>query len=51
MRRVTNNNDANKKATADFIITSNYMNEEYEHQVINYRQNIVKRVERINSNE
>ena len=36
---------ANNKATADFIITSGYMNEEYEHQVINYNQNIANRVE------
>lgn len=34
---------ANNKATADFIITSRYMNEEYEHKVINYRRNIADR--------
>ena len=36
---------ASNKATADFIITSKYINEEYEHKVINYRQNIADRVQ------
>lgn len=34
---------ANNKATADFLITSKYMNEEYEHDIINFRQNIEDR--------
>lgn len=35
---------ANNKATADFIITSKFMNEEYDHKLINFRQNIDDRV-------
>ena len=35
---------ANNKATADFIITSEYMNTEYEHKLINFRQNLTNRV-------
>ena len=35
---------ANNKATADFIITSEYMNTEYEHKLINFRQNLTDRV-------
>lgn len=31
---------ANNKATADFLITSSYMNEEYNHKVINFNKNI-----------
>jgi methylglyoxal synthase len=42
---------ASNKATADFIITSKYMNEEYEHQVINYRQNIINRFENMANNK
>ena len=34
---------ANNKATADFLITSKYMAEEYEHVVINFSQNIAER--------
>ncbi len=34
---------ANNKATADFLITSRYMSEEYEHEIINFRQNIAER--------
>ena len=34
---------ANTKATADFIITSPYMNQIYEHQVINFNKNIKDR--------
>ena len=34
---------ANNKATADFLITSKYMAEEYEHEVINFSQNIAER--------
>lgn len=36
---------ANNKATADFLITSKYMNEEYEHEIINFQQNIKERAE------
>lgn len=35
---------ANNKATADFMIHSPLMDQEYEHQVINFRQNIIDRV-------
>lgn len=34
---------ANNKATADFLINSSLMNQEYQHQVINFRQNIINR--------
>ena len=34
---------ANNKATADFLITSKYMAEEYEHEVINFSQNSAER--------
>lgn len=34
---------ANNKATADFLITSPLMNDEYEHNVINFHQNIRER--------
>ena len=34
---------ANNKATADFMITSKYMDEEYEHNIINFHQNIKER--------
>ncbi len=34
---------ANNRATADFIVTSAFMNEEYSHQVINFRKNIEDR--------
>ena len=34
---------ANNKATADFMITSKYMNEEYEHSVINFKKNVEDR--------
>ena len=33
---------ANNKASADFMIRSEYMNEEYEHEVINFKENIKK---------
>lgn len=36
---------ANNKATADFIITSTYINEVYEHQVINFNKNVKDRAE------
>ena len=35
---------ANNKATADFLIQSPLMDREYEHQVINFRQKIIDRV-------
>lgn len=35
---------ANNKATADFMIRSPLMNQEYEHKVINYKQKIIDRV-------
>ena len=34
---------ANNRATADFIITSQYMNTEYKHDIINFRKNIEDR--------
>lgn len=34
---------ANNKATADFLITSKFMNEDYEHEIINFHQNIKDR--------
>lgn len=34
---------ANNKATADFLITSTYMNEEYAHDVVNFQRNIEQR--------
>ena len=33
------------KATADFIICSKYMDEEYDHEVINFKENVQKRAE------
>lgn len=36
---------ANNKATADFMITSKYMEEEYDHQVMNFHKNIINRVD------
>lgn len=36
---------ANNKATADFIITSDYMNSEYSHRLINFDKNISDRAE------
>ncbi|HCA28255.1 MAG TPA: methylglyoxal synthase [Ruminococcaceae bacterium] len=35
---------ANNKATADFLIHSTLMNQEYDHSVINFKQNILDRV-------
>jgi methylglyoxal synthase len=35
---------ANNKATADFMVRSSLMSEEYEHKVINFRQNVADRV-------
>ena len=34
---------ANNKATADFMITSKFMDSEYEHRIINFHQNIKER--------
>lgn len=34
---------ANNRATADFIVTSSFMNEEYTHEIINFRKNIADR--------
>ena len=31
------------KATADFMLTSKFMNTEYDHDVINFKQNIINR--------
>ncbi len=36
---------ANNKATADFLITSKYMNEEYEHVVENFQKTVKRRAE------
>lgn len=36
---------ANNQATADFLITSKFMNEEYEHSVINFNKNIKSRLD------
>ena len=36
---------ANNKATADFLINSKFMDEEYDHEVINFKQNIANRAE------
>ncbi len=36
---------ANNRATADFLLTSSYMNEEYERQVVNYNKIISNRLE------
>lgn len=34
---------ANNRATADFLITSSYMDQEYDHQVINFKENVEHR--------
>ena len=36
---------ANNLSTADFLLTSKFMNEEYEHSVINYNKNLSNRIE------
>lgn len=36
---------ATNKATADFVITSSFMNEEYKHQVLNFQQKVTERAE------
>ena len=38
---------ANNKATADFMITSPLMDEEYEHDIINFHQNIKERAKKL----
>ena len=38
---------ANNKASADFMISSPLMDEEYEHDVINFRQNISERAQQL----
>ncbi len=38
---------ANNRATADFIVTSAFMNEEYTHDIINFRKNIEDRANRL----
>lgn len=36
---------ANNKATADFMITSSYIDKEYDHEVINFKKNIQERAQ------
>ena len=36
---------ANNKATADFLLTSSLMDQEYAHEIINFQQNIKARAE------
>lgn len=36
---------ANNMSTADFLLTSKYMNEEYEHSVMNFNKNVNERLE------
>ena len=36
---------ANNRASADFMITSTYMNQEYDHKIINFKKNIKERSE------
>ncbi|SHJ47180.1 methylglyoxal synthase [Parasporobacterium paucivorans] len=38
---------ANNKATADFIITSKFMNRDYMHEVIDFNKNIIERVQQL----
>lgn len=38
---------ANNRATADFMITSHYMNEKYERKVVNYNMVIMKRLKEL----
>lgn len=40
---------ANNKATADFLIHSTYMDAEYDHEIINFKQNIANRAETLPS--
>lgn len=36
---------ANNRASADFMVTSTYMEQEYEHKIINFKKNIKERSE------
>ena len=38
---------ANNRSTADFLITSPYMDQEYTHKVINFQENIRERAEKL----
>ncbi|MDY2726275.1 MULTISPECIES: methylglyoxal synthase [Anaerostipes] len=38
---------ANNKATADFLITSKYMDEEYQHQVMDFQKNVAERAAKL----
>ncbi len=38
---------ANNRATADFLLASRYMNEEYERRVINYNKRILNRLDEL----
>lgn len=38
---------ANNRATADFLLTSKFMNTEYEREVINYNKTISQRIEKL----
>ena len=38
---------ANNRATADFLVSSSLMDEEYKHDVINFHQNITDRAEQM----
>lgn len=38
---------ANNKASADFLITSPYMDQEYNHEIINFRKNIENRAKQL----
>lgn len=38
---------ANNKATADFMITSSFMESEYEHKVMNFKQHISERAQKL----
>lgn len=38
---------ANNRATADFLIHSSFMNESYDHRVVNFNKSIAERAERL----
>ena len=38
---------ANNRATADFILHSEFMNEEYEHKLLNFQKNVAERAENL----
>ncbi|MFR2774986.1 MAG: methylglyoxal synthase [Anaerostipes sp.] len=42
---------ANNKATADFMITSKYMETEYEHEVMDFQKNIADRAKSLECND